>query len=111
MTPHLFTAWAVLRHRVLLPHRDDPSGELTVLQVGYFTVPSLEHPGTSGYFPYRKGDPRTPAQAPSQLNCDFALMWEPHAVGGGGDNLCNLSPETLPRTRASLPLVFVAGRF
>lgn len=52
--PHVLLAWTSLGCRVILLHPDNPSDKLTIQQVSYFPVPSLAHPGTSEYFPYKK---------------------------------------------------------
>lgn len=106
VTPSCLLSWDALGNRVILLHRDDPSGKLTVQQVSSFPVPSLEHPGTSECFLYRKGDSRRPAWALSQPNHDFALIWPPHAGHGGRGTTLQ---DRLPRDSAKDKGVFVFG--
>lgn len=107
MTTICFLALAALGHRVILLPHGDHSGELTVQQVSYFLVPSKEHPGISGYFPYKEGDSSKPTEVCFQPSHDFSLIWPPLVACGGGDSIVqgNLFSETQRRTRASLLLV------
>lgn len=66
-------------------------------------VPSLEHPGTSEYFLYKRGDSRKLTQSLSQLNHDFALIWPSHAGYGKGTVLCKtVSPQRLRQGQGPL---------
>lgn len=82
MIPTCLLAWAAVGHGVTLLQYDNLSGKLTVQQVSYFPVSSLEYPGTSEYFPYEKGDSRRLTQTLSQSDHDFALIWH-HMLGMG----------------------------
>lgn len=53
-SPICLLAQTVLGGRVILLHRDDPSGKLTIQKVSYFPILSLEHPGTSETFHTRR---------------------------------------------------------